>query len=196
LSRFHAPLGAALAGTAILNQLRVRHARLNTVALYAITLAIFYVVFALIENLWLRTHVYDYVSVPSALTLWAGKLHQFPVYSPLCIGAYCLGYTWLRDSRDANDRCAVDRDVDALNIGRRAKGMLSLLAVTGFAALTTVLGYQVPWAVMSMKGDSFPVLPSYLQPGEDCGQPAKPLCASQYLHRLRSDPQSLPTVSR
>jgi hypothetical protein len=24
-----------------------------------------------------------------------------------------------------------------------------------------------------------------LQPGEDCGQPGKPLCASEYLYRLR-----------
>jgi hypothetical protein len=187
-------LGAALAGTAILGALRRRFPRMSTVALYVTTLSVFYVVFAVIENFWLRTHVYDYVSVPSALTLWAGKVHQFPVYSPLLIAAYCLGYTWLRDSRDADDRCAVDRDVDALNIGRRTKGLVSVLAITGYAAAVTVFGYQIPWAVMSMKGDSFPVLPSYLQPGEICGQPGKPLCASQYLHELREHPQRLPTV--
>jgi len=79
-------------------------------------------------------------------------------------------------------------------VGRRTKGTLSILAITGYAAATTVFGYQIPWAVMSMKGVSFPTLPSYLQPGEDCGQPGTPLCASQYLHELREDPQSLPAI--
>jgi hypothetical protein len=47
--------------------------------------------------------------------------------------------------------------------------------------------YQIPWDWMSMTAgpQAFPVLPSYLQPGEDCGQPRTPLCASEYLYRLR-----------
>jgi hypothetical protein len=180
-------LGAALAGTALLDRLRARYAHLSTVGLYLIVLAIFYVVFALIENIWLRTHVYDYVSVPGALTLWAGKIYQFPIYSPLLIGLYCLSYTWLRDGRDRHDRCAVDRDVDRLRVPKRVKSLLSLLAVTGYAAVTTLVAYQIPWDWLSMTAGAkaFPVLPSYLVPGEDCGQPGTPLCASQYLERLR-----------
>jgi hypothetical protein len=180
-------LGAAIVGTAILNTLRARSERLSTVSMYVIVLAIFYAGFAVIENVWLRTHVYDYVSVPSALTLWAGKLYQFPLYSPLLIGLYCLSYTWLRDSRDRNDRCAVDRGVDRLRWGRRAKTTLSVLAVTGYGAATTLVAYQIPWDWLSMTAgaSAFPVLPSYLVPGEDCGQPGTPLCASEYLERLR-----------
>lgn len=30
---------------------------------------------------------------------------------------YYQGYTWLRDTRDANDRCAIDREVDDLEAG-------------------------------------------------------------------------------
>jgi hypothetical protein len=187
-------LGASLVGTAILGRLRVRFPQVSTVALYLVTLAVFYVVFALIENLWLRTQVYTYVSAWSDLTLWAGKTYQWPLYSPLFIGAYCLGYTWLRDSRDANGRCAVDRELDTIRAGRRTRNVVSVLAITGFAAATTVFGYQIPWALMSMKGDSTPALPSYLQPGLNCGQPGQHLCASQYLYRLRADPRGLPTV--
>ena len=180
-------LGAATVGCGLLNRLRARYARLSTVGSYLIVLAIFYVAFAVIENIWLRTHVYDYVSVPGALTLWAGKLYQFPIYSPLLIGLYCLSFTWLRDGRDANDRCAVDRDVDRLALPKHAKTALSILAVTGYAAVTTLVTYQIPWDWLSMTAGakSFPVLPSYLVPGEDCGQPGTPLCASQYLERLR-----------
>lgn len=187
-------LGAALVGTAVLGQLRTRFPRLNTLACYGVTLVVFYMAFAVIENFWLRTRVYDYVSVPRELTLWAGQVYQFPAYSPLLIGFYCLGYTWLRDTRDAADRCAVDREVDRLTVPRPVKSALSLLAITGFSAATTVVGYQIPWSLLAMKGDSFPVLPSYLQPGQDCGQPGTPLCASQYLHQLRNDPAHLPIV--
>jgi hypothetical protein len=129
------------------------------------------------------------VSVPAALTLWSGKLYQFPIYSPLLIGLYCLSYTRLRDSRDANGRCAVDRDVDRLAVSRRVRALLSVLAVTGYAAVTTMVAYQIPWDWLSMTAGerSFPVLPSYLVPGEDCGQPGMPLCASQYLERLRNN---------
>ena len=69
-----------------------------------------------------------------------------------------------------------------------------LWALRGTEALTTVAGYQIPWSLMAMKGDSFPRLPSYLMPGEDCGQPGLPLCASQYLRELRDHPADLPTV--
>jgi Spirocyclase AveC-like len=180
-------LGASLVGSALLGRLRARYPSLSTVAMYLIVLATFYLVFAVVENIWLRTQVYTYVSVPSSLSLWAGKTYQFPLYSPLLIGLYCLSYTWLRDSRDGRDRCAVDRDVDRLRMGRRARALLSLLAVTGYAAVTTMVAYQVPWDWLSMNAGpkAFPVLPSYLRPGEDCGQPGTPLCASEYLYRLR-----------
>jgi Spirocyclase AveC-like len=180
-------LGAALVGTAILDRVRARYARLPDAGAYLVVLATFYIAFALIENVWLRTHVYDYVSVPSALTLWAGKLYQFPIYSPLLIGLYCLSYTWLRDTRDATGRCAVDRDLATLALSKRAKTSLSVLAVTGYAAVTTLVAYQIPWDWLSMTAGqkAFPVLPSYLVRGEDCGQPGTPLCASEYLERLR-----------
>jgi hypothetical protein len=181
-------LGAALAGNWMLDRLRARFPALNTVGIYLIVLAVFYVVFAVIENLWLRTHVYDYVSVPSALSLWAGKLYQFPIYSPLLIGLYCLSFTWLRDGRDPGGRCAVDRDLDRLRCAASLKTLLSVLAVTGYAAATTLIAYQIPWDWMSMTAGAkaFPTLPSYLAPGEECGQPGTPLCASEYLERLRN----------
>jgi hypothetical protein len=188
-------LGASLVGTALLARLRRRFTRLSTVGAYLIVLATFYVVFAVIENVWLRTQVYSYVSVPSSLSLWAGKTYQFPIYSPLLIGLYCLSYTWLRDSRDQHGRCAVDRELDSLRLGARLRTLVSVLAVTGYAAVTTMVAYQIPWDWMSMMAgpQAFPVLPSYLRPGEDCGQPGTPLCASEYLYRLRHH-QLLPGV--
>lgn len=182
-------LGAALVGCAMLRRLRGRYPMMPTVALYAVVFAAFCAFDFVLENIWIHHEVYTYVSVPSSLTLWAGSIHQFPLYEPILIAAYCISFTWLRDSRDANDRCAVDRDVDRLQIGHRAKTLLSALAVSGYVAVTTMVAYQVPWSWMSMQAErtSFPVLPSYLQPGQNCGQPGQPLCASGYLDQLRQD---------
>jgi hypothetical protein len=182
-------LGLALVGCTILDRLRRRFPMLPTVAAFSVVFAAFYVFDLVLENFWIHHEVYTYVSVPGRLTLNAGSLHQFPLYEPILIALYGISFTWLRDSRDGQGRCAVDRDVDEMRIGRRFKGTLSVLAISGYIAATTMVAYQIPWSWMSMQGErtSFPVLPSYLQPGQNCGQPGLPLCASGYLDQLHHD---------
>ncbi len=180
-------VGAAILGCAYLDALRRWLPRLPTVGLYATVLGTFMVVFGCLATLWNRTGVYTYVSSPNALTLWADTTHRLPLTELLFISSYCLMFTWLRDGRGANDRCAVDRDVDALNVGAAMKTLLSTLAVCGWAGFTTVVAYQIPndWVAMTGGIDSIPTLPSYQQGSMYCGQPGKPLCPNQYLNKLK-----------
>jgi hypothetical protein len=180
-------VGAAIAGCAYLDFLRRRFPRWSTVVIYGVVLLSFMVVFGCLATTWNRTGVYTYVSSPRALTLWADSTYRLPVTELLFISSYCLMFTWLRDSRDANGRCAVDRDVDALHISARTKTVLSTFAVCGWAGFTTLAAYQVPndWIAMTGGRDSIPVLPSYQQGSLYCGQPGKPLCPNQYLDQMR-----------
>lgn len=180
-------VGAAIVGCAYLDMLRRHFRRMSTVALYAVVLATFMTAFGCLATVWNRTGVYTYVSSPNALTLWAGTTHRLPLTELLFISSYCLMFTWLRDGRDANGHCAVDRDVDALALGPRFKTMLSSLAVCGWAGFTTLVAYQVPndWVAMTGGVNSIPVLPSYQQGSIYCGQPGKPLCPNQYLNQLK-----------
>jgi hypothetical protein len=178
-------LGAALVGSAILRRLRAWFPAMSTVGLFGLVLLAFYAIAFLLENLWIRGDVYNYVSVPSSLTLWAGTTHQLPLYSPLLLGLYGLAFTWLRESKDDRGRSAVERDVDELPVGPRAKTVVSTLAVCGFAFVSVLITYQLPWSWLAMRGDSHPTLASYMRSGIYCGQPGEPLCASQYLQRLR-----------
>lgn len=178
-------IGAAIVGGEILRRLRTSFPRMSTVAMYGVVQLVFMAAFFCLATFWNRTEVYTYVSLPRALTIWYGETWQIPIYEPFCIAAYCLGYTWLRDTRDANGRCAVDREVDRLAVGRGMKESLSTLAVCGYAAVVTIVAYQVPFTWLSMTGDSHPRLPSYLQSGLYCGQPGKPPCPGQYLKQLR-----------
>lgn len=134
---------------------------------------------------WNRTRVYTYVSLPRGLTLWYGETYQLLLYEPFLIGTYCWGYTWLRDTRDANDRCAIDRKVDDLEVGTFTKELLSTLAVCGWGAATTVITYMVPLSWLCMTGDSHPALPSYPQSETYCGQPGETLCPGQQLKRIK-----------
>ncbi|BBW99631.1 hypothetical protein BST36_21345 [Mycolicibacterium moriokaense] len=182
-------VGAAIVGCTYLDLLRRKFPRLASVALYIVVLVTFMVVFGCIATVWNRTGVYTYVSSPSALTLWSDTTHRLPLTELLFISSYCLMFTWLRDSRDANGRCAVDRDVDTLRAAPWLKSVLSTLAVCGWAGFTTLVAYQIPNDWMSMTGgrDSIPELPSYQQGSLYCGQPGKPLCANQYLDQLQEE---------
>ena len=178
-------VGAAIFGCAVLRWLRTRFPNMSTVNGYIVLQLLFMVIFACLATFWNRTEVYTYLSIPEGLGLWVGETYQLPLYEPLCIGFYCLGYTWLRDSMDDRGRCAVDREADKLPFSNAGKTLMSTLAVCGFAAVTTIVAYQVPFVYFAMKGDSHPQLPSYLQPGLWCGQEGKPLCANQYLNQQR-----------
>jgi Spirocyclase AveC-like len=180
-------VGAAIVGCAYLDALRRRLPRLSTVILYGVVLVTFMVAFGCLATVWNRTGVYTYVSSPDALTLWAGTTHRLPLTELLFISSYCLMFAWLRDGRDANGRCAVDRDIDTLPVSPKIKTLLSTLAVCGWAGFTTLVAYQIPndWVAMTGDINSIPVLPSYQQGSIYCGQPGKPLCPNQYLTQLK-----------
>lgn len=179
-------VGAAIVGSWILRRLRAAFPALGTVTLFMILQLIFMLVFACIATLWNRTEVYTSVSVVRGLSLWYGQTYQLQLMDPICIAAYCLGYTWLRESIDDTGCSAVDRGLHRSSASGFTKGLLSTLAVCGFTAVVTLVAYQIPFSWMSMKGDSHPALPSYLQPGLWCGQPGQPLCPGQYLKQQRA----------
>jgi hypothetical protein len=178
-------VGAALLGCAILDWLRGRFETLNTTACYATVYGIFIVIFGCMATFWNRYQVYTYVSLPRGLTLWYGETYQLPMYEPMLVSLYCMGYVWARDTRDGKGRCVIDRDVDLLPLPGFGKEVVSTIAICGYAAAVTFLGYMMPFSWLSMTGDSHPELPSYLQSGLYCGQPGGPLCPGQLLKEMR-----------
>lgn len=189
-------VGAAIIGSWILRHFRSTFPGMGTVTQFMSLQVIFMVVFGLIAAFWNRTQVYTSVSVVEGFSLWYGETYQLTLSDPLCIAAYCLGYTWLRESMDDNGRCAVDRGLQHSSADQGVKTLLSTLAVCGFTAVTTLVAYQIPFSWLSMKGDSHPDLPSYLQPGLWCGQEGKPLCPGQYLKQQRELYYARPRTDR
>lgn len=64
------------------------------------------------------------------------------------------------------------------------RGAMSFCAIVAFSLVWSIASYFGWFAALSMKSDSYPPIPSYLQGGAFCGHGSTPACPSQYLHRL------------
>jgi hypothetical protein len=178
-------IAAAQIGCWLLGRLRRRFPMLSNLSLYSMLFVVFAIADLAIENFFVRSQIYVFWGAWSPLTLWAGKLYQFPVYETILAVVYALGFVWLRDARDDRGRAWVERGVDRLRIGRHLRTAASFCAITGFSLVWAIASYFGAYMFLSMKADAFPKLPSYLQAGAFCGQAGDPLCPSQYLKRLR-----------
>lgn len=176
---------AAYGGCAILTWLRQRWPNLSNFSHYAMLSAIFCVIDLVVENVFVRAQIYVFWGAYPPLTLWTGKLYQFPIYETVLAAVYAVGFVWLRDSRDADGYSAVERGADDLGVLRRFSTSVRFLAITGFCLVWGMVSYFMPFTWMSMMSDSYPTLPSYLQGGAFCGTEAKQPCPSQYLHELK-----------
>jgi hypothetical protein len=178
-------VGAAILGCSFLDRLRKQWLHTPDIFFWILLQIGYMCIFTCLAMFWNRTQVYTYVSVPRNLSVWYCETYQLPIYEPFLIGMYCMGYTWLRDTRDSNGRCAIDREVDQLPFNTLTKELLSILAVCGWAAATTMFGYMIPFSWLGMFGEGHPTLPSYLTSGIYCGQPNGPICPGQHLAQLR-----------
>jgi hypothetical protein len=176
---------AAYGGCAVLTRLRHRWPQLSNFSHYAILFAIFCVLDLIVENFFVRSQIYVFWGAYSPLTLWAGKLYQFPSYETVLAVIYAIGFVWLRDSRDPDGYSAVERGANDLGVLRRFSTSVRFLAITGFCLVWAMVSYFMPFNWLAMMSDSYPTLPSYLQGGAFCGTATRHACPSQYLHELK-----------
>jgi uncharacterized protein DUF5135 len=180
-------VAAAQGGCRLLRRLRRRFPHRSNLALYGALFVLFAVLDLLVENFFVREEIYIFWGAWSPVTLWAGEVYQFPLYETLLAVVYALGFVWLRDSRDDHGRSWVERGADRVRATKAIRGAMSFCAIAAFSLVWGLGSYFGWFAALSMKSDSFPPLPSYLQAGAFCGRADMPPCPSQYLQRLRRD---------
>ncbi|KRB76550.1 hypothetical protein ASE01_14460 [Nocardioides sp. Root190] len=121
----------------------------------------------IIENLAIRlTHGYAYAKTYEPLTLWAGEVHQFPVYESVLVAFVGMVFTWAR--MEAMERPPGQSPIE-IGVERwRAslQGVVGHFAVYGFCVVTLVFVYHLPFNWLGTIGDSYADLPSYLMPSE------------------------------
>lgn len=161
-------IGFAAIECRIIQRLRVRWPSASNVRTFATATSMIFVLDILVEQLFVRTHVYAYPRTIEALTLWPGSEFQFPIYESVFVALYALGFTALRMSAiDSPDGLSfVERGVQRIRPG--ARKLTRLLAVTGFCAAWAALSYFIPWSWMSVNADSINhKVPTYMLPSSE-----------------------------
>jgi hypothetical protein len=155
----------AALGLGLRDRLLGRFPQLSQTAVLALMWVFFFVFDFVAENLIIRTsEAYSFVRTEESLTLWAGEQHQFPLYESFLVACVAMGFAAIRLSaeRDPDGLSFIERGVQYLPGWSRHPARL--LAATGYAAVVLMVCYHLPFNWLSLGGDSFADLPTYLQP--------------------------------
>lgn len=119
-----------------------------------------------VENVVIRTtHAYAFAKTYEPLTLWAGEVHQFPIYESILVAFVGCVFTWARMETEERPVGQSPIELGA----ERWRPCLSVhvrnFAVLGFCMVTLVFVYHLPFNWLGLIGTSYADMPSYLLPG-------------------------------
>lgn len=130
-----------------------------------ITLAIGIMLDLIAEVLMIRGGVFAYPNAIRSVTLWAGELHQFPLYEGLLVCFVMTAGACLRFFVNDKGETWVERGLGRLQM-RRSEPLLRFLAIYAFIQLSMLLLYSIPMMGISMHTDTFVEgYPSYMVNG-------------------------------
>jgi hypothetical protein len=121
--------------------------------------------------------LWAYPGVVRSWALFPGTRFQFPIYQPLVIGLWCGGLTAIRYFRDDRGRCFAERGIEHVKLGPKGSRLLSFLAITGLMHVWMIVGLFIPYALFTMKVDTWAPTPSYMRAGV-CGDGTAYACAN------------------
>lgn len=169
-----------LIGCSGMRKLQARFPHRSTLANFGILFIVFAFVDLCLEILFTRTQIYVYVGVPRLGTLFPDHRYQYPIFAAFAAAALWVGVTMLRYYRDDQGLTFVERGIERLRLPKRARTLISLLAVTGFLHVLILGVYYLPWQVFAMKARTAPAFPSYLRAGI-CGDNTNYACPSEFV---------------
>ncbi|MCB9440274.1 MAG: spirocyclase AveC family protein [Mycolicibacterium sp.] len=118
-----------------------------------------------VENIAIRTtHAYAYAKTYEPLTLWAGEVHQFPLYESFLVACVGCMFTWARMEAQERPLGQSPIEVGAERWRSSLAPHVRNFAVIGFCILTLALLYHLPFNWLGVIGTSYADLPSYLMP--------------------------------
>ncbi len=119
-----------------------------------------------VENLVIRTtHAYAFAKTYEPLTLWAGEVHQFPIYESILVAFVGCVFTWARIEADERPVGFSPIEVGVERWRSSVQPHVRNFAVLGFCMVTLVFVYHLPFNWLGLIGTSYANLPSYLLPG-------------------------------
>lgn len=159
--------GVAIVACYEANRLRLRFPQLDSKFTVFVCVFIFEFLFDfIVENVVIRTtHAYAFAKTYEPLTLWAGKVHQFPIYESILVAFVGCVFTWAR--MEAEERPVGQSPIE-IGVERWRPSLQPWVrdfAVLGFCMVTLCFVYHLPFNWLGLIGTSHAALPSYLLPG-------------------------------
>lgn len=158
--------GVAIVACRYAVPLRARYPQMSNVTLYSIIFAGEFAFDFVVENVAIRlTHGYAYAQTYEPLTLWAGEVHQFPLYESFLVATLGVLFTWMRMQAMADPRglSPVERGFERWRPGLQPA--VRTLAVIGFCCVVIIGIYHLTFNWLGLVGTSVADLPSYMLPG-------------------------------
>lgn len=141
------------------------------------------------EAVFLQTRLFAYSGVVNSVSLFPGHVYQFPLYEAVIAGVNASVVGMIRLNRDDRGHSAVERGVEQIGVGTKAKTFLRVLAVVGLANVMFVV-MNLVYIAFTFYVDQMPYYPSYLkndmcgvQVSAPCPGPGVPVLIDSTPHR-------------
>jgi hypothetical protein len=141
----------------LLRRIKARWPRLGILGSIAFIVVGLVITDTIIEGLVLRTGAYAYPGGIRAITLFAGETYQIPMSETVLFGGLALGaIACLSYFRNDRGQTIVERGIDRLKVGDRAKQTVKFFAIYGAIHLGFVVLYMIPQQWFATHADPFP----------------------------------------
>lgn len=168
----------ALLGCWVLRRMHQSNPNLSVVFRLTVLFLVMFAIDLAIELIILRTGLAAYPGVIRSLSIFPGKVMQWPLYEGLGVGLACVGFTALRYFKDDHGRTFVERGIDRLKISSGKKQLVRFLALAGFIQPMMLVGFYVVYNAFLFHVDTFPSYPSYIRNGM-CGEGTEYACPNK-----------------
>lgn len=159
LGYFYIVAGPSYLGSRYMSRIKARDPEISTLKLVAKCFLAFSVFDLALETFIVRTGLFIYPSTVPWLTLFPGKVYQFPVYE---IASWAGTYTVLacvHFFRNEKGETLADRNFDMLNISAPFKKFARWLAIMGMCQVGMLATYNLPYQFWTFQGGAFTVTP-------------------------------------
>lgn len=127
------------------------------------------------ENIYIRMGVFGFASTWRPITLWAGTIHQFPLYEPPLNSVVMTCLALVRYHLDSDGAMFFEAGLSKAQVRSASRTALSILATTGFGQGLIIFAWMIPFQLIATHVDTFAPLPSYLSAGI-CGSRTPRAC--------------------
>jgi len=157
LGYFYIVAGPAYLGSKFMRWASARHPGLSPLRLVGLCFLGFVVFDIIIEVFILRTGMFIYPSTIPALTLFAGKTYQFPVYEIVHWAGTYTALACVHFFRNDRGETWAERGLSTLKIPAAAKTFTRWLAIMGLCQVAMLFTYNIPYQFWALHGGKFTV---------------------------------------